>query len=318
MKDHCHRPRPVLTRRQALGAGLVIGIGAVIRTSGIPPAVAEGTPGLEAGTGYARPEGLVTAEWLRENLDDPSLVLVGFMSVDEFEVARIPGSVQIDWPELEVIDTSDASIEGWREDTQQLLGNLGIAPDRTVVVYDNGTLFAARLWWILHYLGHENVHVLDGGLPAWQDVDDAVETGPFDAPSGGDAYRGTPNPDLLAQLDEVMESLDDPDVVILDARTPEEHAEGHIPGAVNLNFPLNASSEPPKVWKPADELQTMYDDVGATPEKMVIPYCASGVRSAVTAFTLHLLGYENIALYTGSWLEWGENPHTPKAEGNKP
>jgi thiosulfate/3-mercaptopyruvate sulfurtransferase len=160
--------------------------------------------------------------------------------------------------------------------------------------------------------------VLDGGLPAWQDVDDAVETGIFEAPSGGDAYQGMPNPDLLAQLDEVMESLEDPDVVLLDARTPEEYAKGHIPGAVNLNFPLNASPEPPKFWKPADELQTMYDDVGAAPEKMVIPYCASGVRSAVTAFTLHLLGYKNVALYTGSWLEWGENPDTPKAEGNKP
>lgn len=115
-----------------------------------------------------------------------------------------------------------------------------------------------------------------------------------------------------------MDVLDDPDVVILDARTPEEYAEGHIPGAVNLNFPLNAAPDPPKFYKPADELEAMYTDIGATPDNLVIPYCASGVRSAVTSFTLHLLGYEDVALYTGSWLEWGEDPETPKTEGNEP
>lgn len=108
------------------------------------------------------------------------------------------------------------------------------------------------------------------------------------------------------------------EVVILDARTPEEYIEGRIPGAVNLNFPRNTAAEPPKFFKPANELQAMYDSIGATSDKLVVPYCASGVRSAVTTFALHLLGYDNVALYTGSWLEWGEHPDMPTESGEIP
>ncbi len=115
-----------------------------------------------------------------------------------------------------------------------------------------------------------------------------------------------------------MANLEVANAVILDARKLEEYAEGHIPGAVNINFPLNAAPEPPKFWKPASELRALYEEAGVTPDKRVIPYCASGVRSAVTAFSLHLIGYEQLALYTGSWLEWGENPDTPKATGDQP
>ncbi len=115
-----------------------------------------------------------------------------------------------------------------------------------------------------------------------------------------------------------MANLEVANAVILDVRKLEEYAEGHIPGAVNINFPLNAAPEPPKFWKPVSELRALYEEAGVTPDKLVIPYCASGVRSAVTAFSLHLIGYEQLALYTGSWLEWGENPDTPKATGEQP
>jgi thiosulfate/3-mercaptopyruvate sulfurtransferase len=280
-------------------------------------ALAQGTP-QAAGDDYARPEALVDTAWLQQHMDDSGLVTVGFMPVEEFNIAHIPGSAQISPPDLEVIDTSDTSIEQWQQTTRQLLGDIGISSSSTVVVYDPGTLFAARLWWILRYFGHQNVYVLDGGLPAWQEAGNEAEEGPAEAPAGGKPYQGTPNDDLLAQMDEVMANLDAADTVILDARTLEEYTEGHIPGAVNINFPLNAAPEPPKFWKPASELQALYEEVGVIPNMLVIPYCASGVRSSVTAFSLHLIGYDNVALYTGSWLEWGEAPDTPKTEGDQP
>ncbi|HEV2128277.1 MAG TPA: sulfurtransferase, partial [Thermomicrobiales bacterium] len=278
-------------------------------------ALAQATP---PGDDYARPEALVDVAWLQKNMDAPDLVTVGFMPVEEFNIAHIPGSARIAAPELEVIDTSDASIEQWQQTTRQLLGDIGISSASTVVVYDPGTLFAARLWWILHYFGHENVHILDGGLPAWQEAGHEVEEGLAEAPAGSEPYQGTPNADLLAQMDEVMANLEVANAVILDARKLEEYTEGHIPGAVNINFPLNAAPEPPKFWKPASELKALYEEAGVTPDKLVIPYCASGVRSAVTAFSLHLIGYEQLALYTGSWLEWGEDPDTPKTTGDQP
>ena len=306
-----------LTRRQTLRFGAAIGTGMLVATEANRSGLASGvTP--TADDAYARPEALVDVAWLQQHADDPRLVIVGFMPEEEFNIAHIPGSTRINAPELEVIDTSDASIDEWHQTTRQLLGDIGISSDSTVVVYDPGTLFAARLWWVLHYFGHEHVHILNGGLPAWQEAGNEVEEGLAEAPAGGDPYQGTPNADLLAQMDEVMAHLDIADAVILDARKLEEYAEGHIPGAVNINFPLNAAPEPPKFWKPASELKTLYEEASVTPDKLVISYCASGVRSAVTSFSLHLIGYERLALYTGSWLEWGEDPDTPKTKGNRP
>jgi thiosulfate/3-mercaptopyruvate sulfurtransferase len=257
---------------------------------------------------------LVDVAWLLDRPDVDSLIVVGFTPAGEFAAAHIPGAVQVDWPELEVVDTSDTSIEAWEDNVGAILGNLGISPDRPIVAYDDGTLFAARLWWILHYLGHRDVSVLNGGLPAWRDARLEVETGPA-VPAVTDPYAGDAQPDTLAQLDEVLASLDDPHVILVDARTPEEFAAGHIPGAVNVNYPLNAQPDSPHTWKSADELLALYRGIGVTPDKLVIPYCTSGVRSAVTAFSLHLIGFERVALYTGSWQEWNAHPETPKATG---
>ncbi len=270
---------------------------------------------------YAHPEMLVDADWLHDHLDDPALRVVALTSAEEFAAAHIPGAGQIDWPALEVTDTSDASIARWHEQVARYVAGLAITPDQTVVVYDDGTLWATRLWWVLHEVGHRDVRVLNGGLAAWQAVGGEVETGP-PAPNAATPPSGTypiePHPDALAQLIEVEAHLGDPAAVIVDARTPAEYAEGHIPGAVNLNYPLNALPDAPKRWKPATELQEMYAALGITPDQLVIPYCSTGVRSAVTFFTLRLIGYDHVALYTGSWKEWGARSDTPKATGSTP
>ncbi|HEV2073100.1 MAG TPA: sulfurtransferase [Thermomicrobiales bacterium] len=314
--------RPVLSRRHALqiaiggSTGLaLLGKSSALHAQPSPHA----SPTAEH---YAHPEMLIDAHGLEQFRIDPVAILVGFMPEEDFDKAHIPGSVQLDWPALEVTDTSDESIAQWREQASQTLASFGIAGERPVLAYDAGTLFAARLWWVLHYLGHEDKQVLNGGLSAWQQATGEVAT---DAtPAGATAssavqsFQGQPRAGTLAQLEEVRASLDDPNVVIVDARTPDEYSAGHIPGAVNINYPRNATSEMPKVWKPVDELREMYEEVGVTPDKHVIPYCSTGVRSAVTFFTLRLIGYENVALYTGSWKEWGDHPDTPKPTGTEP
>ncbi len=324
MRGHQITRAQVFTRWHAVRFGLAAGTGWAMRAMVPQSSLGQATPVIAPPSEnvYPRPEMLIDARSLKERLDDPSLVTAGLMPSEEFDTNHIPGSVQIDWPALEVIDTSDDSIASWREQVGQTLAEIGVTPNRTVVAYDPGTLFAARLWWVLHYLGHEDKHVLNGGVEAWRQADGEVETGTANVGSGGTPESGrydmTPRTEVLAQREEVKASLGDPGVVLVDARTPQEYASGHIPGAVNVNFPRNAQPEGPTFWKSAEELRAIYAEVGATPEKRIIPYCSSGVRSAVTFFTLSLIGYEDVALYTGSWQEWSAHPELPKVSGNRP
>lgn len=273
---------------------------------------AEATP--EAMTAYARPNLLVSADWLQNHRDDDNLVVAGVISPGPFATAHIPDSMQIDWPELEIVDTSPLGIDAWQSQISAIIGQLGITPDSTVVAYDDGTLFASRLWWVLHYLGHRDVRVLDGGLAAWQAAGGDVASGDAVMNPVG-IYGGTPQPTVLATYDEVLGSLGKPDVAIVDARTPEEYAAGHIPGAVNVHYTENTTPDSPLYWKPASELLDLYAAVGVKPDKRVIPYCYSGVKSAVDFFTLHLLGYDDVALFTGSWNEWSVMPGAPIETG---
>jgi thiosulfate/3-mercaptopyruvate sulfurtransferase len=264
---------------------------------------------------YAHPELLADAAWLETHLSDPNLRVVALTPADAFAKAHIPGAAQIDWPDLNITDTSDPSIERWEGEIEQKLTALGIAPGDTVVIYDEGTLYAARLWWVLHQLGHKDKRILNGGLPAWTAASGKTETGHSTVKPAAEPYKGTPNPDAIATLDEVKTALDDPNVVFVDARTPEEYRDGHIPGAININFPENASPAEPHYWKSASELHDLYEKAGVTSDKTVIPYCTTGVRSAVTFFTLTLLGYPHVSLYTGSWEEWSQHPELPVERG---
>lgn len=268
--------------------------------------------------GYAHPEWLAEADWLRDRLGEPGLKVVALTPSEEFDRGHVPGAVTIDWPALEVTDTSDPSLARWRGAVEGHLTRLGITPADTVVIYDDGTLFAARLWWVLDYLGHRDKRILNGGLAAWKAAGGEIETaGTWVGYSPLTPYRSSPNPDALAQVPAVEAAIGDPAVALVDARAPEEYAAGHVPGAVNLPYTANAAPDAPKVWRPAAELRALYEGAGVTPDKRVIPYCTTGVRSAVTAFTLGLLGYD-VALFTGSWAEWSADPTRPVTTGTAP
>ncbi len=289
---------------------------AEVTTSRAPRVAATPT---SAEADYAHPEWLAEAVWLKQHLSDPALQVVALTPLDTFAAGHIPGATQIDWPEMELTDTRDPSLAAWRETLATALMRLGIGPESTVVVYDEGSLFAARLWWILRYLGHDDVRILNGGLPAWQAAGGEIASGTNAVGAAARApYPATLDAELLAQVSEVEAALGDPAVLLVDTRSAEEYAAGHIPGAVNIQFTANALPEAPKFWKPAAELRALYAAAGVTPETTVIPYCTTGVRSAVTAFTLALLGYDTVALFTGSWAEWSANPDAPVTVGAAP
>ena len=308
----------------ASAAALLIGRGS---------ASARDTPAASSpGAGMATPSSadfraanLIAPARLQEQLDGANPpALIALTDANSFAAAHLDGASQIDWPAVEVTDTSDASIAAWRRHVETILGGFGVTPGRPVAIYDGGTLFAARIWWLLDYLGHDAKTILDGGLPAWQAAGLPVvgSTPPPGAgtpdiatPLSATPYPDHPVPARLATKTQVLAALNDPAVVVVDARKPDEFAAGHIPGAVNVNYPRNAQPNDPKTYLPTDQLLALYAAAGVTPDRHVIPYCSTGVRSAVTYAALRLAGFPSVSLYTGSWNEWGPDPSTPKQTG---
>lgn len=301
------------SRRAVIGGGLgafgVVGRGSVVGGQ-TPPAspVADGE----------RSSFLIDAATLAEERSRTDLRVTALTPPDAFVAGHIPDARTVDWPALELSMTTDDGIAAWTERMKPAMSSLGSGASFGVAIYDEGSLFACRLWWVLEYLGYDNKVILDGGFPAWTAAGLPAETGeqdPFTTPG----YEEFPfRPEVLAPIAEVAAAVGDPGVVFVDTRNPDEYAKGHIPGAVNIPYLLNAEPELPRFWKSNDVLQAMYADAGATPDKRVIPYCTTGVRSAVTWLTLRMLGYVDTSLFSGSWAEWSADPGRPVTTGPNP
>jgi thiosulfate/3-mercaptopyruvate sulfurtransferase len=286
------------------------------------------TPGSLAGTpgaaGSRVPAGaasyLISAADLKTLIDQdhPRLRIVDMGSGDEYAAGHIPGAIHIDWSELNVTDTGAPSIAAWQKQVADLLGKRGIGADNRVIVYDHGTLYGARLWWVLDQLGHTKKQILDGGFPAWQAAGGAATKDAGTYPPV--TYTAHPQPAVLAAESDVRAALGQAGIRLVDARSPGEYSgqdrtgathDGHIPGAVNVPFTTTAAAGTPHLFKSPDELRALFAAQGVTPDQQVIAYCSTGVRSAVDYVALRLAGFTNVRLYTGSWAEWGNDPSAP-------
>ena len=207
-----------------------------------------------------------------------------------------------------------------RADWAVTLARLGIEPDRPVVVYDaQGSMYAARAWWMLLWAGHRAVSVLDGGLAAWKAHGGATEAGvsaPVAAPSPyplGDSLVRTVTADALqASLGRVT---------LLDARAGERYRgevepldakAGHIPGARSRFFKDNLDAQ--GLFRPAPELRAAFAAFGAAPEQ-VVHQCGSGVTACHNLLAMEAAGLSGSLLYPGSWSEWSSDPARPIAIG---
>lgn len=234
------------------------------------------------------------------------------LDAGEFESGHIDGSLRVNWDELQLSDTSEEGIAGWEDDMRALLSARGVSPHQEIVVYDAGSLFAARGWWQLAFLGFPAPRVLDGGLAAWREAGGEVTQGPdalhpLEAPHVDAGVRR----DLLATKDEILAALGSGDVVIVDARSDREYNEGHIPGAVNVPYTDNAEMTDANVYLPADALRTRYEALGMEDGKRAITYCSTGARGSVASFALRVAGFTDVALYAGSWTEWSADSAAP-------
>lgn len=207
---------------------------------------------------------------------------------------------------------------------RQTLGRLGIATGMQVVAYDqDNAMYASRLWWLLRWMGHHQVAVLDGGFAAWQQ-----QGGPMHA--GGEhvaprVFEGTPDVALVASLDEVVSVVaGHGGLQLLDARAPErfrgeveplDAAAGHIPGAVNHFFQNNVDNA--GRFLPADTVrEQLLHRMGSTTPDRVIAYCGSGVTACHNLLALAHAGLPGARLYPGSWSEWSSDESRPVATGD--
>ena len=281
---------------------------------------------------FVDPDALVSTQWLAERLDEPAVRVVDstwfLPNVErsgraEFAAAHIPGALY--WDIDEIADPQDTRPHMLPDPSafEGHMARLGIGDTTRVVVYDRvGMMTVGRAWWMLRYFGHDAVSILDGGYAKWTAEDRPTEAGPGVSPAApGAAFTARPRPHLVRSLDQVMELLGRPDEQILDARSagrfsaaePEPRPNcraGHIPGSKNL--PFNALVDPATgTIRPPQALCDLFRDAGIDVARSVVTTCGSGVTACVLAFGLHLLGHDRVAVYDGSWSEWGVRDDTP-------
>ncbi|MBG6225620.1 thiosulfate/3-mercaptopyruvate sulfurtransferase [Arthrobacter sp. CAN_A2] len=280
---------------------------------------------------YAHPERLVSTDWLAANLGAEGLVVV---ESDEdvllYETGHIPGAVKIDWhTELNDEVTRDY-IDG--EGFARLMASKGISRGSTVVIYgDKSNWWAAYALWVFTLFSHADVRLLDGGRDKWVAEDRPLTTDKPEVAAGDYPVVDRDDASIRAYLSDVLDHLGNPLIDVRSgdeytgARTtmpayPEEGAlrGGHIPTARSVPWARAAAED--GTFRTRAELDAIYrDEAGLQDGDDVVAYCRIGERSSHTWFVLtHLLGFDRVRNYDGSWTEWGNAVRVPIVRGTEP
>lgn len=278
---------------------------------------------LAAAVTYSHPEALVDTAWVAAHASDAAVRVLDVRRAG-YDEGHVPGALYLD-PES-IRDTSNApSFMMKPEAFAAAMGRLGISNQTRVVLYDDrGGLLASRVWWMLNAYGHSNVALVNGGWVQWTAEKRPVVTAVPATRAATFAPRLQAR--WVATLSDVQGSIGKPTTKILDARTVAEmdgtdtrlsKRGGVIPSAVPVYWE-DLLDPVTKRFKPADDLRALYAAHGVAPTDEVIAYCWVGHRSAVDLFALHLIGYDRLRNYLGSWEEWSARMDLPTTPYTKP
>lgn len=265
---------------------------------------------------------VVTAEWLLQHLQHPNLLVLD-ASLKHTQNAtaslvqktvQIPGACYFDIDK--VFSDKQSSLPHMlptAKDFTRECRVLGICKDSVVVVYDNRGIYSSpRAWWMFKAMGHEQVYVLDGGLPAWMAAGYSCEPASETTVVAKGDFEAKYNPNLVADKTHVLSALKNDGYCVIDARPAERFQGkmpeprrglrlGHMPNALNIPFEmvLNKGQMRPKA-----ELEEVFEKLSLTNKELIFS-CGSGVTACITALGATIAGYSDFAIYDGSWSEWG-------------
>ncbi len=277
-------------------------------------------------------DSLVDVDWLAAHLDDPDLVVLDCSVVvdmdagtnhsgrADYEAGHIPGAGFADlFGDLDDPDVPIGFAVPAPEVFAAAMGRLGVGDDTRVVLYDSSlTMWAARVWWMLRWIGFDDAALLDGGLRAWTAAGHPLDSGPPRHPARALSVRL--RPELIVDADEVLAAIDDPAVRLVDT-LPAAHFRGeramyarpgHIPGAVNE--PVFSLIGQDGRFRSPEEIDTV---LGGDRSGRAITYCGGGIAASGNAFAMVRAGFTDVAVYTASLQEWAADPTRPLVTGDE-
>lgn len=275
---------------------------------------------------------LVSTQWLAERLGEPGLVVVdasahlpdaGRDARAEFNAGHIPGARFLDLDSFKDLASPVPAALPTATQFAERMATIGVSDSDRVVIYDDSAVkTSARAWFILRMYALREVAILDGGLDKWRAEGRPLESG--ETASGSGEVTPAAGPGKVRSKAEMLANLGSGAEQVLDARGPGRFTgaepeirpgmpSGHIPGSRNL--PFGQVLNPDGTFKNANGIRAALAGAGIDLSRPVVTTCGSGVTAAVLLFAMHLLGKEDVALYDGSWSEWGADPATPKATG---
>jgi len=279
---------------------------------------------------------LVSTQWLEEHLDDPDLVVLdctvflsfgpdGYVSESgraNWEAGHIPGSGFADLNE-DLVDASSSLRYALPSPRRfaDAMERLGVGDGSRVVLYDaNRSMWSARVWWMLRWIGFDNAALLDGGLKAWKAEGRPLGTGAgTGAPAESGSLTVNERPRVIADKAAVLAAIDDGATCLLDALPAASYSgetdiygrPGHIPGAINASAADLVDPESGRFLALEDLRSRFPDDTS----QRVVNYCGGGIAASATAFVQTLLGFDDVAVYTASLQEWAADPDAPLTTG---